>query len=356
MAKVIDAVDDFVLSLDSLIRVGGVAPVESDEVDDYEKIAKALESAREKYGVHFQGDEAKLLFDKNGEYVGSSMPINIQGTFDKSEVVSLNHFIARKSPDIHLCLVEGCKEPAIKTAENKFSNGQSHVKRNHPEVVPFSLWNTNMLSKREAVWNELNSVLKKRKSVESPSEGGRSSTPGHKQMPFSFNPPPNSTSKRKSSLSDITFLLVKFICLGLFAMAITRNPGFVYLVQQLTVGVKLSSPNTIQRRLLKEFADLVKFRREFFEANKINDAPAEDNEVDLDPHIYHRIFSLQYDCWTNRASEAFLGLTLFFIDKMWNLQNISLGCVPFGGRHTAAKTLELITDVRTFYSYCHDSL
>ena len=93
MAEVIDAVDDFVLSLDSLIRVGGVAPVESDEVDDYEKIAKALESAREKYGVHFQGDEAKLLFDKNGEYVGSSMPINIQGTFDKSEVVSLNHFI-----------------------------------------------------------------------------------------------------------------------------------------------------------------------------------------------------------------------------------------------------------------------
>ena len=41
MAEVIDAVDDFVLSLDSLIRVGGVAPVESDEVDDYEKIAKA---------------------------------------------------------------------------------------------------------------------------------------------------------------------------------------------------------------------------------------------------------------------------------------------------------------------------
>ena len=28
-------------------------------------------------------------------------------------------------------------------------------------VVPFSLWNTNVLSKREAVWNELNSVLKK---------------------------------------------------------------------------------------------------------------------------------------------------------------------------------------------------
>ena len=88
-------------------------------------------------------------------------------------------------------------------------------------------------------------------------------------------------------------------------MATTRNPGFVYLLQQLTSGVKISAPNTVQRRLLKEFADLVKVRKEFFEANKINDSPAEDNEVDLDPHIYHRIFSLQYDCWTNRASEAF---------------------------------------------------
>ena len=94
MAEVIDVVDDFVLSLDSLIRVGGVDPVENDEFDDYEKIAKALESAREKYGVNFQGNEIKLLFDKNGEYVGFSMPINIQGTFNKSEVVSLNHFIA----------------------------------------------------------------------------------------------------------------------------------------------------------------------------------------------------------------------------------------------------------------------
>ena len=220
-----------------LIRVGGVAPVESDEFDDYEKIAKALESAREKYGVNFQGDEAKLLFDKNGKYVGFSMPINIQGTFNKSEVVSLNHFIARKSPDMHLCLVEGCKEPAMKTAENKFSNGQNLVKRNHPKVVPFSLWNTNVLSKREAVWNELNSVLKKRKSVESPSEGG-SSTPGHKQMPFSFNPPPNSTSKRKSSLSDITFLLVKFICLGLFDMAITRNIVSRFILERNDFGSK----------------------------------------------------------------------------------------------------------------------
>jgi len=352
MTEALRVVDDFILSLDSLIRVGGQASVGGDDVDDYEKISAVLESAKEKYGVHFVGDEAKLLFDKNGEYVGSSMPLNIQGTFDTSEILSLNHFIARKSPEMHLCLVSGCKEPKIKTSENKFSNGLSHVKRNHPEVVPFSLWNTDMLSKREAVWNELNSVLKKRKAAhETDTGGGRQSTPAYKQTPFSFVFPPGITSQRKSSLSDITFLLVKFICLGLFAMSVTRNPGFIYLVQQLTIGVKLSSPNTVQRRLLKEFADLVTVRKEFFEANKNNDAPDDDNDVDLDPHIYHRIFSLQYDCWTNRASEAFLGLTLFFIDKNWDLQNVSLGCIPFGGRHTCERTLELITDVKIFYSY-----
>jgi hypothetical protein len=152
-----------------------------------------------------------------------------------------------------------------------------------------------MLSKREAVWNELNSVLKKRKAAhETDTGGGRQSTPAYKQTPFSFVFPPGITSQRKSSLSDITFLLVKFICLGLFAMSVTRNPGFIYLVQQLTIGVKLSSPNTVQRRLLKEFADLVTVRKEFFEANKNNDAPDDDNDVDLDPHIYCTIESFLY--------------------------------------------------------------
>ena len=37
MAEVIDVVDNFVLSLDSLSRVGGVAPVESDEFDIMKK-------------------------------------------------------------------------------------------------------------------------------------------------------------------------------------------------------------------------------------------------------------------------------------------------------------------------------
>ena len=86
MAEVIDVVDDFVLSLDSLIRVGGVAPVESDEFDDYEKIAKALESAREKYGVNFQGNEAKLLFGKTANMLGSQCKLIFKALSTKARL------------------------------------------------------------------------------------------------------------------------------------------------------------------------------------------------------------------------------------------------------------------------------
>ena len=86
MAEVIDVVDNFVLSLDSLSRVGGVAPVESDEVDDYEKIAKALESAREKYGVNFRGNEAILFFDKTANMLGSQCQLIFKALSTKARL------------------------------------------------------------------------------------------------------------------------------------------------------------------------------------------------------------------------------------------------------------------------------
>ena len=79
MPEIITVVDEFVLSLDSLVRIGGNAQEGNNEIDDYEKIMAALESAREKYGVHFEGDEANVLRNNNGDYIGSSVPVNIRG-------------------------------------------------------------------------------------------------------------------------------------------------------------------------------------------------------------------------------------------------------------------------------------
>ena len=55
MLAVDDFVDEFVLSLDAIIRVGGEI---SKDCDDFERIEAALESARDKYGVHFGDEEA----------------------------------------------------------------------------------------------------------------------------------------------------------------------------------------------------------------------------------------------------------------------------------------------------------
>ena len=44
-------------------------------------------------------------------------------------------------------------------------------------------------------------------------------------------------------------------------------------------------------------------------------------------------------------AESFLGPTPFYISMDWEMNAVSLGCVPFGGSHTALKTLDLIKEV-----------
>ena len=50
-------------------------------------------------------------------------------------------------------------------------------------------------------------------------------------------------------------------------------------------------------------------------------------------------------CFTGRWS-----VELFYLSVDWEMNATSLGCVPFGGSHTALKTLDLIKEV-TFFSF-----
>ena len=54
------AVEDCILSVDSIIRLGG-AVADDDSDDESERIQTALNSAGEKYGLHFEGQEARIL-------------------------------------------------------------------------------------------------------------------------------------------------------------------------------------------------------------------------------------------------------------------------------------------------------
>ena len=65
----------------------------------------------------------RALEDRNGNYFGSSLSIVFKGSFAIGEKMSINHHIARHTSDSHYCIVPGCKDPCIKSSENKFSNG-----------------------------------------------------------------------------------------------------------------------------------------------------------------------------------------------------------------------------------------
>ena len=62
------AVEDSVLDLDAILRIGRIA---RDIDDDANTIEAALTGAREKYGIHFESDKAIEVRDKDGSYCGS---------------------------------------------------------------------------------------------------------------------------------------------------------------------------------------------------------------------------------------------------------------------------------------------
>ena len=55
-----------------------------------------------------------MIRDQNGDFVGSSIPLNFKGTFDVYEKSFLGHSIARHSVDTHFCLVPGCNDHSSK--------------------------------------------------------------------------------------------------------------------------------------------------------------------------------------------------------------------------------------------------
>jgi hypothetical protein len=312
---------------------------------DLETLVERLNEIKAKYGFHFLDEEPRVILNKSGNYIGSSMPLYFPGMLstETEPKPSLHGLIARVTKDSHRCLVPNCPDPIIKASENKFSNGQKHVRQIHSEFVPLAHWTPEMFRKKETEWKKITELSAKR-SVQPATPTGGGAMKQTKMGEVFRSPSGASTSQRLNPLLDLTLTIAKFVCIGLFAMAITRNPGFVFLMKQLITGAKLSAPNTIRNRIVSEYKNLQEKRKIFIDETRVTSSPIE-NDVDLDPHIYHRVFTLQYDCWTNEASEAFLGLTLFYFDKSWEIKRICLGCIPFGGRHTAENTLDLIRKV-----------
>lgn len=111
-------------------------------------------------------------------------------------------------------------------------------------------------------------------------------------------------------------LLKTITCLRLPFQTV-ENPVFQRLLNLVNSGtgvLELPSAKTLRRRL----RNAVTIQQE----SQLQDLP-EDAKV-----------SLALDCWTSPFQQAFMAITVYFIDKDWNYREMLLGFEPLHGPHT----------------------
>jgi hypothetical protein len=104
-----------------------------------------------------------------------------------------------------------------------------------------------------------------------------------------------------------------------------ENPVFQKLLNLLYSGpgvLELPSAKTLRRRL----RDAVTVQQE----SQLLDLP-EDAKV-----------SLALDCWTSPFQQAFMAITVYFIDKDWNYREMLLGFEPLHGPHTGINLSDVL--------------
>lgn len=119
-------------------------------------------------------------------------------------------------------------------------------------------------------------------------------------------------------------LLKTITCLRLPFQTV-ENPVFQRLLNLLYSGpgtLALPSAKTLRRRL----RDAVTVQQE----SQLLDLP-EDAKV-----------SLALDCWTSPFQQAFMAITVYFIDKAWNYREMLLGFEPLHGPHTGINLSDVL--------------
>jgi len=98
--------------------------------------------------------------------------------------------------------------------------------------------------------------------------------------------------------------------------------GLLNLVHSDPQELEIPSAKTLRRRL----RDAVTTRQE----SQLDDLPS-DAKV-----------SLALDCWTSPFQQAFMAITVYFIDKEWNYREMLLGFEPLHGPHTGVNLCDVL--------------
>lgn len=119
-------------------------------------------------------------------------------------------------------------------------------------------------------------------------------------------------------------LLRTIACLRLPFQTV-ENPEFQALLKFIHLGpgeLEMPSAKTLRRRL----RDAVRGQQE----SQLRDLP-EDAKV-----------SLALDCWTSPFQQAFMAITVYFIDRDWNYRELLLGFEPLHGPHTGVNLSDVL--------------
>ena len=70
----------------------------------------------------------------------------------------------------------------------------------------------------------------------------------------------------------------------------------------------------------------------------------------FDIHFKHKSnFSLTFDCWKAGNQDEYMTITIYYIDKDWNLISKLIGMELFTEIHNAAYLAEVLNDVLKFF-------
>ena len=67
-------------------------------------------------------------------------------------------------------------------------------------------------------------------------------------------------------------------------------------------------------------------------------------------------FAVTTDLWTSRATHPYLGCTVHFIDRSWELQSVCIVTVPLFEDHTGENITESLLDIMTNWNLFPDQL
>lgn len=143
--------------------------------------------------------------------------------------------------------------------------------------------------------------------------------------------PYKKTGYDKIKVETIEEALIRWIIIDQQSFSVVNNEPFRFLLQKLDPRFQIPCRQTIAKRIHNEFEVQRQLLKQFLE----NEIPGK--------------LSMTTDIWTAYNQQAFLGITIHWINKEWQIRSMLLDIIPLHDPHTGDLIAETITNtIREF--------